>query len=96
MFTSARATGSPLGVPSLSAQNPVQPPPEVLDGGPCTAMPGLSTELGLPRFGSRDVGLASCFFGEGLGNLGLLKALSPLFPPHLISFLYLDPFSVLS
>lgn len=65
-------------------------------GGPRTAMPGLSTELGLPRFGSRDVGLASCFFGEGLGNLGLLKALSPLFPPHLISFLYLDPFSVLS
>lgn len=97
MLTSARTTGSPPGSLNLSAQAP----------GPTSAsrtgwafhkpgMPGLSTEPGLPGFGSGDVGWTSRFSGEGLGSLGLLQALFPCSNHTLALVLYLDLFSVLS
>ena len=97
MLTPARTRGSPLGSPNLSAQ--ALGPTSTSHIGwalhkPGT--PGLSTEPGLPRFGSGDVGWTSRFSGEGLGSLGLLQALFPRSNHTLALVLYLDPFSVLS
>lgn len=96
MLTSVRAMGSPL-VPLASCTDPrfnlsqrywVE-----------CSMPRHTWPLcwaGLARFRSRDVGQASCFSGEGFVNLGLLRALAPLFQPHFDFFSifrsFLSPF----
>ena len=97
MLTSARTMGSPPGSPNLSAQAPGTTSASSTGWEfhkPGTS--GLSTEPGLPRFGSGDVGWTSCFSGEGLGSLGLLQALFPRSNHTLALVLYLDLFSVLS
>lgn len=79
--------GRPPGLPSLLAQTPgflllrflVLPEGT---GQACTGRSGLPTELSPLKFGSRCTGWGSCFSGEGVGNVGFLRAPSPLFQPH--------------
>ena len=93
MLASARAMGSLPGDPSLPAQTLGSTSARGAEGAfHAWPHPASLLSQACPQVWVQGCGTGSCFSVEGLGNLGLLRALSPPFRPHFDSLSIFRPF----